>query len=129
MSQLRCSLTPFLSLTNKHWEGSPCSLFSKTVDEKLYGCLVLGRQETHLLFISLKTIWIPRLGSGLMVSGIDLKFTFTLKYFYLCSRFTARYTIVYTHAITTIWGAQNVMCTVVYANMLLGAKKNVYQDF
>ena len=36
------------------------------------GCLVLGRQETCLLLLSLQK---KRLGSGLMVSGIDLKDT------------------------------------------------------
>ena len=30
---------------------------------------------------------------------------------------------MYTRAWTTIWGAQNVRCTIVYANMLLGAQK------
>ena len=40
--------------------------------------------------------------SALMVSGIDLKLTSALKYFYLCSRCMARYTSVYTHARTTI---------------------------
>ena len=55
---------------------------SNTVEGKLSGCLVLGRQETYLLFHSLqKTVWILRLVSGLMVSGIDLKFTFYSKIF------------------------------------------------
>ena len=34
-----------------------------------------------------------------MVTGIDLKFTF---YFYFCSRCTARHTLVYTRAGTTV---------------------------
>ena len=57
-------------------------LLSNTVDRKLQDCLVLGRQETYLLFLFvLKTVWIPRLGSGFMVSGIDLKFTSYSKIF------------------------------------------------
>ena len=44
-----------------------------------------------------------------------LSFLSTLKYFYLCSRYTVRYTLAYAHAWTTIWGAQNVRCTIVYA--------------
>ena len=64
-----------------------------------------------------------------MVSGIDLKFTSALKYFHLCSRCMARYTLVHTHAQMTIWGAQNVRCPTVYAKILLGAQRNVYQDF
>ena len=35
--------------------------------------------------------WISRLDSGLMGSGIDTKFPFYFKYFYPCSRCTARY--------------------------------------
>ena len=34
-----------------------------------------------------------------------------------------------THAQATTWGAQNVRCTMVYANILLDAQKIVYQDF
>ena len=52
------------------------SLLSNIVDGKLSGWLVLGRQETCLLFFSLwNKVWIARLGSGLMVNGIDLTFT------------------------------------------------------
>ena len=47
------------------------------------------------------------------------KFTSVLKYFCLSSRCTARYTLVCTHARMTIWGAQNVRCTIVCAKMLL----------
>ena len=36
--------------------------------------------------------------------------------------------LAYPHAQTTIY-VQNVRCTVMYANMLLGAQKNMYQDF
>ena len=130
MPQLKCSLTACLKPANTG-KDRPCSLLSKTVDGKLTGCVVLGRQETYLLFLPLwKTIWIPRLGSGLLVSGIDLKFTCYSKIFlYHCSRCTERYTLAYTRAQTTIWGALNVRCTIVYANMLLGARKNVYHDF
>ena len=43
-------------------------------------CLVLGRQDTRLLFLSLwKIVWIPSPGPGLMVSGIDLSLPSTLK--------------------------------------------------
>ena len=38
-------------------------------------------------------------------------------------------TLAYTCAQLTIWGVQNLRCTIVYVNMLLGAPKNVYQDF
>ena len=57
-----------------------------------------------------------------MVGGIDLKLTCALKYFYLCSRCTAGYTLVYMRARMTIRGARNVRCTIVYAKMLLGAR-------
>ena len=40
----------------------------------------------------------------------------------------ARYMLVYMHAQMTNLGASNVSCTIVYANMLLGARKNVYQN-
>ena len=33
----------------------------------------------------------------------------------LCSRCTARYTLAYTRARTTIWDARNLRCTIVYA--------------
>ena len=36
--------------------------------------------------------------------------------------YTARYTLAYTYA-------RNVRCTIVYVYMLLGARKNEYQDF
>ena len=60
----------------------PSSLLSNTVDGKL-SSLVLGRKESRLLFRPLpkKTVWIPRLGSELMVSGIDHEFTFCSKLF------------------------------------------------
>ena len=41
----------------------------------------------------------------------------------------ARYTLAYTHARMTISGAQNVRWTIVYANTLLRAQKNMYEDF
>ena len=57
-----------------------CSLLSNTVDGKLSSCLVLGSQEPVVSF-SIKTVWIGRLGIGLMVSAIDLTFTFYSKKF------------------------------------------------
>ena len=55
-----------------------------------------------------------------MVSRIDLKFTFHPKIF---SRNTAWHTLAYTRAQTSIWGARNVRCTIVYGNMLFRARK------
>ena len=57
-----------------------CSLLSNTVDGKLSNCLVLGRQEPVVSF-SIKTVWIRRVGPGLMVNAIDLTFTFYSKKF------------------------------------------------
>lgn len=37
----------------------------------------------------------------------------------------ARYALAYMHVQTTIWGARNLKCTILYTNMLLGARKNV----
>ena len=51
-----------------------CSLLSNTVDGELSTCLILGRHEPVI-----KPVWICRLGPGLMVSGIDLAFTFCSK--------------------------------------------------
>ena len=95
MSKLKCSLTAFLSTNTGKYK--PCSLLSSTVERKLSGCLVLGWQETHMLFLSLwKTVWIPRLGSGFMVSGIDLKFTFYSKIFiFVIRRGTCQHTCVH----------------------------------
>ena len=36
--------------------------------------------------------------------------------------------LVYMQAQMTNWGARNVSCTIAYGNMLLGARKNVYQN-
>ena len=42
-------------------------------------------RDPSVVSFSIKTIWILRLGSGSMVSGIDfLSLLLTLKYFYLC---------------------------------------------
>ena len=40
----------------------------------------------------------------------------------------AGYTLTCTCAQMTIQGAQNARCLIVYANMLLRAQKNLYQD-
>ena len=63
-----------------------------------------------------KTVWIPRFYSQLMVSGIDLQFTFYSKIFL---------SLQYVHACTNNY----LRCTIVYANMLLSAQKNIYHDF
>ena len=52
------------------------------------------------------------------------KFAF-YSYFYLCRTCMVRYMPAW----KTIWDAWNVRCTILYANMLLYAQKNVYQDF
>ena len=47
-------------------------------------CLVwfwVGKRAVCLFVLYKKTVWIPRLGSELMVSGTDLKFTFYFKLF------------------------------------------------
>ena len=38
-------------------------------------------ENISVVSFSIKTVWIPRLGSQLMMSGIDLKFTFYPKIF------------------------------------------------
>ena len=60
-----------------------------------------------------KTVWVPRLDSRLMLSGIGLKFTFTLKHFFLCSKFMARFTLVHKRLFEVhgMWGAQSCMQT------------------
>ena len=60
---------------------------------------------------------------------LDESLASTLNYFYLCSGCMASYMLAYAHGRTTIWGARSGRFTIVYAIMLLGARKNVYQDF
>ena len=43
---------------------------------------------------------------------------------HLCSRCTTRYTLAYTRARTTYSSTRNVRCTIVYASILLGARKS-----
>ena len=62
-------------------KGRPCSLLSNTFDGRFSVCLVLGRQGIHLLFLSIKTVWITKLGFGLMVSGVGIKFILYSKIF------------------------------------------------
>ena len=64
-----------------------------------------------------------------MVSGIDLMVTSALKYFHVCSRCTWRYTLVYTHAWMTIWGARNVRCMIVYAKVKMCTKTDLHSVY
>ena len=59
-----------------------------------------------------------------MLAEQTLGLPFTQRYFYLCSSCT----LASMHPRATTRGTQNVRCTSVYANMLLGAQKNEYQD-
>ena len=40
-----------------------------------------------------------------------------------------RYTLAFTYAWMTTLDIQNMRCAIMYTNMLLGARKNVYKDF
>ena len=86
--------------------------------------LVIGSGQTRDLSVvhfSIKTVWIPRLVSGLMVSGIHLKFTFYSKIF-LSLQQVGGEVHVSIHACMD----EYLRCTIAYANLLLGARKNVY---
>ena len=117
-----------LNQQQKGRKDRPCSLLSSTVDKKLsvFWFLLNNRLVCNCFsFIknSLYTLYTQVLGWCLAEWTLSLHFT--LKYFYLCSWCI----LVSPSPWTTIWGAWNVRCTNVYANMLLGAWKNVYQDF
>ena len=79
-------------LTNKHWEEPTMfNAFKHSWPKVFFFCFCLEKKLFCNCFFSKKNnLCIPKLGSGLMVSGIDLKFTL-LKYFYLCSRCMAKY--------------------------------------
>ena len=58
-------------------------------------CRLFGSRESADLSVvsfSIKNSLVPRIGSGLKPSGIDLKFTFCSTTFCLCSRCKSRYT-------------------------------------
>ena len=92
---------------------------------KVFWFLVLLRQETNCFFSlnSFHTLCNQVLGWWSLENTLGLPYT--LKCFCLCHRSR----LASTPPQTPIWGAQNDRGTNVYANLLLGAQKNVYQDF
>ena len=59
-------------------EGHNSFFSSKTQEKILFDDM---SQNKSVVSFSIKTVWLPKLGSGLMVSGVDLKFTFYSKIF------------------------------------------------
>ena len=68
----------FSSLLYSTCEGLN-SFFSSETQKKILSDDM--SENMSVVSFSIKTVWIPRLGSGLMVSGTDLKFTFYSKIF------------------------------------------------
>ena len=84
-------------------------------------CLVVwfwvDKRPSCIFFLYKKQSGYPDLVLGWWWVEQFLKLPSTQKYFYLCSRCTARYTLVYTRAQTSTWSKWSVRCTIVYTNM------------